>query len=78
MCTTYINAAALVAGQFRQNKNVFLQEPGHGDHSAVIAALAALMLQPSFRTAAGFRGVVEAEFLQGGHRFGARCGTFGA
>ncbi|KAG9355103.1 hypothetical protein JZ751_001816 [Albula glossodonta] len=57
----------------KENTNVLIMEEGGSDLCCVISSLVQLMLDPYFRTLAGFQSLVQKEWVAGGHNFLDRC-----
>ncbi|XP_062327111.1 myotubularin-related protein 10 [Osmerus eperlanus] len=53
--------------------SVILQEEEDRDLSCVVASLVQVMLDPHFRSLAGFQSLVQKEWVMAGHRFLDRC-----
>ncbi|CAB1339413.1 unnamed protein product [Coregonus sp. 'balchen'] len=53
--------------------SVILQEEEDRDLSCVVSSLVQLMLDPHFRSLAGFQSLVQKEWVMAGHRFLDRC-----
>ncbi|KAJ8380442.1 hypothetical protein SKAU_G00012200 [Synaphobranchus kaupii] len=57
----------------KENTNVLIMEEDGSDLCCVISSLVQLMIDPYFRTLAGFQSLVQKEWVAGGHSFLDRC-----
>ncbi|KAJ8405563.1 hypothetical protein AAFF_G00315430 [Aldrovandia affinis] len=70
----YLNKAVEVIECLeKENTNVLIMEEDGSDLCCVISSLVQLMLDPYFRTLAGFQSLVQKEWVTGGHSFLDRC-----
>ncbi|XP_058485743.1 myotubularin-related protein 10 isoform X1 [Solea solea] len=56
-----------------KNVSVILQEEEDRDLNCVVSSLVQLMLDPQYRSLAGFQSLVQKEWVMAGHRFLDRC-----
>ncbi|KAJ8285163.1 hypothetical protein GJAV_G00023020 [Gymnothorax javanicus] len=57
----------------KENTNVLIMEESGSDLCCLTSSLVQLMLDPYFRTLAGFQSLVQKEWVAGGHNFLDRC-----
>ncbi|XP_031426536.1 myotubularin-related protein 12 [Clupea harengus] len=57
----------------KENTNVLIMEEEGLDLCCVISSLVQLMLDPYYRTLAGFQSLIQKEWIAGGHNFQDRC-----
>lgn len=68
-------ARVLTAGE--RAKNVLVREQTGADLTCVVVSLVQLLLDPYYRTQAGFQQLIDKEWVAGGHAFTERLGHLG-
>ena len=71
-----LDTSILIAGKICSGTSVVVHCSDGWDRTSQTCALAALLIDPFYRTAQGFQALVEKDFLSFGHKFSDRCGHY--
>lgn len=69
-----LDTSCFIANAIYKGISVVVHCSDGWDRTSVVCSLAALMLDPYYRTIKGFQALIEKDWLAFGHKFNDRCG----
>lgn len=69
-----LNGALEIAGNLKKGINILVHCSDGWDRTAQLCALAAIILDPFYRTIEGFAILIEKDWIHFGHQFSVRLG----